>query len=131
MLEGDANAPSSAMQTKNEQIIQIAAIVLLVVGCMVVLRPFLAGILSAAIDGIKNRIDPGDPSDSAISDAPAAPVHLAEALDALEQDHAFMLEGGVFTEDVIHYWIKYKRENEVAQLRARPHPYEFCIYFDI
>jgi glutamine synthetase len=97
-------------------------------------NPYLAfsAMLMAAIDGIKNRIDPGDPVDSPrTTDATAAPVALSEALTALESDHAFLLEGGVFTEDVIHYWIKYKRDNEVAQLRARPHPYEFCIYFDI
>ncbi|HMO26613.1 MAG TPA: glutamine synthetase, partial [Tepidisphaeraceae bacterium] len=61
----------------------------------------------------------------------AAPGSLDEALDALEQDHEFLLAGDVFTADVIHYWIKYKRENEVDAIRIRPHPYEFCMYFDI
>ncbi|MEX1017770.1 MAG: type I glutamate--ammonia ligase [Phycisphaeraceae bacterium] len=104
-------------------------------------NPYLAfaAMTMAAIDGIKNKIDPGDPIDKDLYELEpeeyeaidAAPVELAEALDALEQDHAYLLEGGVFTEDVIHYWIKYKRENEVAALRQRPHPFEFCMYFDI
>ena len=54
-----------------------------------------------------------------------------KALDELENDHDFLLQGDVFTADVIHYWIKYKRENEVDAIRMRPHPYEFCMYFDI
>ena len=53
------------------------------------------------------------------------------SLEALQKDHEFLLRGDVFTEDVIRYWIKYKMESEVAALRARPHPYEFCLYFDI
>ena len=56
---------------------------------------------------------------------------MEEALTALEEDHEFLLQGDVFTADVIHYWIKYKRENEVDAIRQRPHPYEFCMYFDI
>ena len=70
----------------------------------------------------------------ALSRAPAddsAPASLEEALNELETDHDFLLEGDVFTADVIHYWIKYKRENEVDAIRQRPHPYEFCMYFDI
>jgi glutamine synthetase len=104
-------------------------------------NPYLAfsAILMAAIDGIKNQIDPGDPVDVDIRQVPAerlaslasAPASLAEALHALEHDHAFLLEGGVFTEDLIRYWIKYKRDNEVAELRHRPHPHEFNMYFDI
>ncbi|MEM6855931.1 MAG: type I glutamate--ammonia ligase, partial [Planctomycetota bacterium] len=62
---------------------------------------------------------------------PAAPADLSAALDALDADHDYLLEGGVFTEDVIRYWVRYKRQEEVAALRARPHPYEFCMYFDI
>jgi glutamine synthetase len=93
----------------------------------------------AAIDGIKNRIDPGEPIDrnlyelgnEELEKIGSAPASLEEALDALEADHEFLLEGGVFTADVIHYWIKYKRENEVDAIRIRPHPYEFCMYFDI
>ncbi|HEX7009716.1 MAG TPA: type I glutamate--ammonia ligase [Phycisphaeraceae bacterium] len=104
-------------------------------------NPYLAfaAITMAAIDGIKNKIDPGNPIDKDLYDLepeeyeaiPAAPAELSEALDALEADHHYLLEGGVFTEDLIHYWIKYKRENEVNALRMRPHPFEFCMYFDI
>jgi len=104
-------------------------------------NPYLAfsAMTMAAIDGIKNRIDPGDPVDRNLYELGgdelekilAAPASLEEALDALEADHDFLLEGGVFTADVIHYWIKYKRENEVDAIRIRPHPYEFCMYFDI
>jgi glutamine synthetase len=56
---------------------------------------------------------------------------LDAALDALEQDHEFLLRGDVFTEDVVDTWIWYKRTNEVDALRLRPHPFEFCLYFDI
>ncbi|MBI1337628.1 MAG: type I glutamate--ammonia ligase [Phycisphaera sp.] len=104
-------------------------------------NPYLAfaAMTMAAIDGIKNKIHPGDPLDRDLYDLEpeeyeaiaSAPTDLEEALDALEKDHRFLLEGGVFTEDVIHYWIMYKRENEVAALRQRPHPFEFCMYFDI
>ncbi len=93
----------------------------------------------AAIDGIENKIHPGDPLDKDIYHLTAeeyenigsAPGSLDEALNELEQDHDFLLKGDVFTADVIHYWIKYKRENEVDAIRVRPHPYEFCMYFDI
>ncbi len=104
-------------------------------------NPYLAfaAMLMAAIDGIKNKIDPGDPLDKDMYDLEPeeydlmnrAPVDLNEALDDLHDDHDYLLQGGVFTEDVIHYWIQYKQEEEVAALRARPHPYEFCMYFDI
>jgi glutamine synthetase len=104
-------------------------------------NPYLAfsAITMAAIDGIQNKIDPGDPVDKNLYELTgdelekigAAPGSLDEALDALEQDHDFLLQGDVFTADVVHYWIKYKRENEVDALRIRPHPYEFCMYFDI
>lgn len=104
-------------------------------------NPYLAfaAMLMAALDGINNKLDPGEPLDKDLYDLdpaeraaiPGAPAELAESLDALEADHAYLLEGGVFTDDVIHYWIKYKREQEVNALRMRPHPYEFCMYFDI
>ena len=58
------------------------------------------------------------------------PGSLAEALDALEADHAFLIEGGVFSEELIRTWIDYKRENEVDVVRLRPHPAEFSLYFD-
>jgi glutamine synthetase len=104
-------------------------------------NPYLAfaAILMAAIDGIQNKIHPGDPLDKDIYHLTAeeyenigsAPGSLDEACNELEQDHEFLLAGNVFTADVIHYWIKYKRENEVDAIRVRPHPYEFCMYFDI
>ena len=62
---------------------------------------------------------------------PKTPGSLDEALDALEADHEFLLRGDVFTEDVIETWINYKRMNEVDAVRLRPHPYEFCLYYDI
>ena len=58
------------------------------------------------------------------------PGSLPDALAALEKDHKFLLEGGVFTKDVIEAWIEYKMENEVDPLRLRPHPYEFHLYYD-
>ncbi len=104
-------------------------------------NPYMAfaAMLMAGIDGIKNKIEPPDPVDKDIYDLPpeellglpSVPHSLAEALDALEADHGFLLEGGVFTEDLIETWIEYKRENEVAQVALRPHPYEFSLYYDI
>jgi glutamine synthetase len=104
-------------------------------------NPYLAfsAMTMAAIDGIQNKIDPGDPLDKDIyklsseeyEKIGSAPGGLDEALDELENDHEFLLKGDVFTADVIHYWIKYKRENEVDAIRMRPHPYELCMYFDI
>ncbi len=104
-------------------------------------NPYLAfsAITMAALDGILNKIHPGDPLDKDIYHLTAAeyekigyaPGSLEEALDELERDHDFLLQGNVFTADVIHYWIKYKRENEVDAIRTRPHPFEFCMYFDI
>ena len=104
-------------------------------------NPYLAfsAMTMAAIDGIQNKIDPGDPLDKDIYKLTAeeyekigsAPGGLEEALEALENDHDYLLAGDVFTADVVHYWIKYKRENEVDAIRVRPHPYEFCMYFDI
>ncbi len=104
-------------------------------------NPYLAfsAILLAAIDGIQNKIDPGSPLDKDIYDldpmeaaeVPQTPGSLDEALNALEQDHEFLLRGDVFTPDVVSTWIEYKRENEVDAIRLRPHPYEFCMYYDI
>ncbi len=99
----------------------------------------LASILMAGLDGIENRMHPGDPLDRNIYDMPPeeladvrkAPPDLESALRELESDHEFLLKGGVFTEDVIRTWIDYKMENEVVPVRSRPHPYEFCLYFDI
>lgn len=104
-------------------------------------NPYLAfaAILMAAIDGIQNQMDPGEPVDRDLYDLEpeeydylaATPDDLDGALRALERDHKFLMQGDVFTEDVIYYWIKYKRENEVNALKLRPHPYEFCMYFDL
>ncbi|MCB2154355.1 type I glutamate--ammonia ligase [bacterium] len=97
-----------------------------------------AALLMAGLDGIQNRISPGDPLDKNIYDLPAdvaksipkACGSLDEALQALEEDHEFLLKGDVFTEDVIETWIDYKVEAEVDALRLRPHPYEFLLYYD-
>ncbi|MEQ9453733.1 MAG: type I glutamate--ammonia ligase [Phycisphaeraceae bacterium] len=104
-------------------------------------NPYLAfvAILMAAIDGIQNKIDPGEPMDRNLydlgPDTDAAldrvPADLESALTILENDHDYLLQGDVFTPDVIHYWIRYKRENEIDALRQRPHPFEFCMYFDV
>jgi glutamine synthetase len=92
----------------------------------------------AGLDGIQNKIDPGKPLDKDIYDlepeelakVPSTPGSLEEALNALQKDHAFLLKGDVFTEDVIETWITYKVNNEVQQLQLRPHPYEFALYYD-
>jgi glutamine synthetase len=104
-------------------------------------NPYLAfsALLMATIDGIQNKINPGDPMDKDIyelspveaAEIPTTPASLDEALTALQHDHKFLLRGDVFTQDVIDTWIEYKRENEVDALRLRPHPYEFCMYYDI
>jgi glutamine synthetase len=93
----------------------------------------------AGIDGIQNKIDPGEPLDKDIyglspeelSEIPALPASLSEALDALEEDHEFLLKGDVFTDDVIETWIDYKRENEVKPVEMAPNPVEFSLYYDI
>jgi glutamine synthetase len=98
-----------------------------------------SAMLMAGLDGIDNKIDPGDPVDKNLYDLPpeeaanirSTPGSLDEALNALEADHAFLLKGDVFTQDVIDTWLEYKRENEVDALRLRPHPYEFNLYYDI
>lgn len=104
-------------------------------------NPYLAfaAILMAALDGIKNKVAPGEALDKDIydlapeelRDVPKTPATLDEALDHLQRDHEFLLQGDVFTEKVIDTWIWYKREKEVEQIRLRPHPYEFALYFDI
>ena len=98
-----------------------------------------SAMLMAGMDGIENRIDPGEPLDKDIysltpaelSKVPSVPGSLEGALDALEQDHEFLLKGDVFTADAIEQWLDYKRTNEVDQVRLRPHPFEFKLYFDI
>lgn len=98
-----------------------------------------AALTMACLDGIQNKIHPGEPLDKNIYDlepeqlasVPKTPGSLGEALTALEKDHEFLLRGDVFTQDVINTWINYKRENELAPINLRPHPYEFCLYYDI
>ena len=95
--------------------------------------------MMAGLDGVKNKIEPTDPVDKDIYDLPpeeltnlpAVPRSLEEALQGLAEDHEFLLEGGVFTEDLIETWIEYKMENEVAAVALRPHPHEFEMYYDI
>jgi glutamine synthetase len=102
-------------------------------------NPYLAfsAILMAAIDGIVNKIDPGQPLDKDIYDLPPeelakvphTPGSLAESLQALEKDHAFLLKGDVFTQDVIDTWIFHKMQ-DVKAMDLRPHPWEFVLYYD-
>ncbi|MBN1516078.1 type I glutamate--ammonia ligase [Candidatus Sumerlaeota bacterium] len=97
-----------------------------------------SAMVMAALDGIENKIDPGEPLDRNIYDLPAeiaakvpkVPAGLDEALAALEADHEYLLKGDVFTKDVIEAWIDYKMTNEVQQLRLRPAPIEFSMYYD-
>ncbi|MBN4054123.1 type I glutamate--ammonia ligase [Nitrospira defluvii] len=104
-------------------------------------NPYFAfsAMLMAGIDGIENKIDPGEAMDKNLYELEAReaanirmmPASLEEALNALEADHGFLLKGDVFTQDIIQTWITYKRENEVDAIRVRPHPYEFALYYDI
>ena len=104
-------------------------------------NPYLAfaAMLMAGIDGVLNRIDPGEPLDKDIYDlspeemksVPSMPASLDEALTCLEQDHGFLVKGDVFSEDLIETYISYKRKSEADAVRLRPHPYEFALYYDI
>jgi glutamine synthetase len=104
-------------------------------------NPYLsfAAQLQAGLDGIKNKIEPPEPIDKDLYDLPPedkamvkqVPGSLEEVLDALEADHQWLLEGGVFTQDVIDTWIEYKRTNELDAVRLRPHPHEFALYYDL
>ncbi len=104
-------------------------------------NPYYAfpAMLMAGLDGIENRIEPPEPMDKDLYDLPpeekknvkSVVGSLDAALDALEQDHEFLLKGDVFTQDVIDTWIGYKREKEVDAIRLRPHPHEFALYYDI
>jgi len=95
-------------------------------------------VMMAALDGIANGIDPGQPLDRDIYEMtsdelavyPKTPANLEEAIEALEADHAFLLAGDVFTDDLVAGWIAWKRENELAEMALRPHPYEFHLYYD-
>jgi glutamine synthetase len=104
-------------------------------------NPYLAlsAMLLGGLDGIKSKIQPPDPIDKDLYDlepeekakVKSTPGSLDEVLDALEKDHAFLLAGGVFTEDLIETWLEYKRKKELDAVRLRPHPHEFALYFDI
>jgi len=98
-----------------------------------------SAILMAVIDGIQNKTDPGDPLDKNIynlppeelAEIPSAPGSLDEALTALKADQEFLLKGDVFTQDAIDMWVDYKTENEINDVKLRPHPHEFYLYYDI
>ena len=104
-------------------------------------NPYLtfAAILMAGLDGIQNKIDPGQAVDKNIYELEGhekakiktVPGSLEEALEALEKDHDYLTRGDVFTKDVIETWIAYKREVEIDAMKLRPHPHEFYLYFDI
>lgn len=98
-----------------------------------------SAMMMAGLDGIENKLDPGDPLDVNIYDLPPeqarkvrqVPGSLDESLNALEADNEFLRKGDVFTEDVIDTWLEYKRKRELDAIRLRPHPWEFYLYFDI
>jgi len=104
-------------------------------------NPYLAfsALLMAGLDGVLNKIDPGEAVDKNIYDLPpqeaagipTVPSSLEEALRALEDDHDYLLRGDVFTEDVVQSWLEYKWGNEVDEIRLRPHPWEYYLYFDL
>ena len=104
-------------------------------------NPYLAfsAMLMAGLDGIINRIDPGEPLDKDIydmspeelKDVPSTPGSLNEALASLEKDNEYLLKGDVFTTDVVETWIKYKTEKEIKPMALQPHPYEFSLYYDV
>jgi glutamine synthetase len=104
-------------------------------------NPYLAlsAILMAGLDGIRRRLEPPDPVDEDVYELKgeaarrieSAPGSLEEAIDALEADHDYLLEGDVFTEDLIRVWIDYKRAREIDYIRLRPHPSEFALYYDV
>ena len=98
-----------------------------------------SAMLMAGLDGVQNRIHPGEPLDKDIYDlppeelaeVPSLPGSLEAALAALEYDHSFLLKGEVFTEQLVQRWINYKRERELNPVRMRPHPLEFALYYDV
>ena len=104
-------------------------------------NPYLAfsAMLMAGLDGIRNKMEPADPIDKDLYELPPdehisvqqVPGSLPAVLDALEEDHAYLLEGDVFTPDLIDTWVLWKRENEIDPIRLRPHPHEFELYYDL
>jgi len=99
----------------------------------------MAALMMAGLDGIQNKIHPGDPLDKDIygltpeeaKGVPSVPATLEKSLEALEEDHEFLLKGDVFSEEIIQAWIDYKMEREVLPLQQRPVPYEFYLYYDL
>ena len=100
-------------------------------------NPYLAmaALLMAMIDGIQNKIHPGEPLDElpapGLSSLTHLPQSLEQALEALEQDGDFLLRGDVFSEDILRRWIQHKRLQELQPLQAQPHPYECALYYDV
>jgi glutamine synthetase len=104
-------------------------------------NPYLAfaAMMMAGLDGIKKKIEPQSPVDKDLyelppdeaASIPQAPTSLSAVIDKLEEDHDYLTEGGVFTEDLIETWISYKRENEILPVQIRPHPYEIALYYDV
>ena len=104
-------------------------------------NPYLAfsAMLLAGIDGIRNKIEPAEPIDKDLYELPpdehadidVVPTSLSAVMDSLESDHEFLLQGDVFTADLIETWIDYKRTHEILPIAARPHPHEFELYYDI
>jgi glutamine synthetase len=104
-------------------------------------NPYLcfAALLMAGLDGVQNRIDPGEPIDKDLYELPPeearqikqVPGSLGDVIDALEADHEFLLKGDVFTPDILEAYIAYKRQTELDPVRMRPHPYEFTLYYDV
>ena len=98
-----------------------------------------AGMLMAGLDGIKRKIEPGEPLDKDIyhlskeelAEIKSVPSSLSESINALEEDNDFLLQGDVFTKDMIETWIDYKRTKEIDPIRLRPHPWEYYLYYDI
>ena len=95
--------------------------------------------MMAGLDGIKNKIEPPAPVDKDLyelppdeaANIPQVPSSLPAVIDRLEQDHDYLLEGGVFTPDLIETWIRHQADEEIDAIRLRPHPYEFAMYYDL
>jgi len=104
-------------------------------------NPYLAfaALLMAGLDGVLNRIDPGEPMDKDLYGLPPeqakalkqVPGSLADVIKCLQADHDFLLRGDVFTEDMLSAWMAYKIDTEIDPVRLRPHPYEFTLYYDV
>jgi glutamine synthetase len=104
-------------------------------------NPYMAfaAMMMAGLDGIEQKMDPGQPMDKDIYDLgseelanlPSMPGSLEDALDALQRDYNFLLKGDVFTEELLRTYVEYKRSKEVDAVRLRPHPHEFALYYDV